>query len=222
MRDKLMSKYKIYIFSLLLVFFMMRIFADDANALSKHLMSFQTMTADFTQTVYDENHQVIQKNVGTMALSRPVKFRWAVETPNAQLLIADGAYLWIYDVDLSQATRQKLDKNKTTSPASLLSGSIENLEARFKVTQLNHTDNFKLVPKNKDDLFQSIVLSFTQNKLMAAVYYTMAAELAHPDASEALLRVSAELSPKETAMASRLAQTCIKRAYKACESALNP
>jgi outer membrane lipoprotein carrier protein len=165
MRDKLMSKYKIYIFSLLLVFFMMRIFADDANALAKHLMSFQTMTADFTQTVYDENHQVIQKNVGTMALSRPGKFRWAVETPNAQLLIADGAYLWIYDVDLSQATRQKLDKNKTTSPASLLSGSIENLEARFKVTQLNHTDNFKLVPKNKDDLFQSIVLSFTQNKL---------------------------------------------------------
>ncbi len=160
-----MSKYKIYIFSLLLVFFMMRIFADDANALAKHLMSFQTMTADFTQTVYDENHQVIQKNVGTMALSRPGKFRWAVETPNAQLLIADGAYLWIYDVDLSQATRQKLDKNKTTSPASLLSGSIENLEARFKVTQLNHTDNFKLVPKNKDDLFQSIVLSFTQNKL---------------------------------------------------------
>ena len=63
---------------------------------------------------------------------------------------------------------------------------------------------------------------FTQNKLMAAVYYTMAAELAHPDASEALLRVSAELSPKETAMVSRLAQTCIKRAYKACESVLNP
>ncbi len=63
---------------------------------------------------------------------------------------------------------------------------------------------------------------FTQNKLMAAVSYTMAAELAHPDASEALLRVSAELSPKETAMVSRLAQTCIKRAYKACESVLNP
>jgi TPR repeat protein len=63
---------------------------------------------------------------------------------------------------------------------------------------------------------------FTQNKLMAAVYYTMAAELQHPEASEALLRVSTQLSPKETATASRLAQTCIKRAYKACESVLNP
>jgi hypothetical protein len=65
-------------------------------------------------------------------------------------------------------------------------------------------------------------LGFTQNKLMAAVFYTMAAELRHPEASEALLRASAELSPKETALVSRLAQTCIKRAYKACESALNP
>ena len=63
---------------------------------------------------------------------------------------------------------------------------------------------------------------FTQNNLMAAVSYTMAAELGHPEASEALKRVSAELSPKETALVSRLAQTCIKRAYKACESALNP
>ena len=63
---------------------------------------------------------------------------------------------------------------------------------------------------------------FTQNNLMAAVSYTMAAELGHPEASEALKRVSAELSPKETALVSRLAQTCIKRTYKACESALNP
>ena len=160
-----MRQYTTYILTLLLGFFAVTAFADDANELSKHLMSFQNMTADFTQTVYDENHQVIQKNVGTMALSRPGKFRWAVEAPNAQLLIADGVYLWIYDVDLSQATRQKLDKNKTTSPASLLSGSVENLEARFKVTQLNHADNFKLMPKNKEDLFQSIVLSFTQDKL---------------------------------------------------------
>ena len=63
---------------------------------------------------------------------------------------------------------------------------------------------------------------FTQNNLMAAVSYTLAAELGHPDASEALSRVSAQLSPKETAMVSRLAKTCIKRAYKACESVLNP
>ena len=63
---------------------------------------------------------------------------------------------------------------------------------------------------------------FTQNNLLAAVSYTLAAELGHPDASEALSRVSAQLSPKETAMVSRLAKTCIKRAYKACESVLNP
>lgn len=138
-----------------------------ANDLANLLSGFHSLTADFTQVIYDANNQPIQHSTGSMALSRPGKFRWQVKQPNAQLLIADGQYLWIYDKDLSQATRQKFDQNQTTSPASLLSGSLEDLKTRFNVTRLNTSNgvSFRLVPKATSDLFKWIELSFVDNKL---------------------------------------------------------
>ncbi|NBT54349.1 MAG: sel1 repeat family protein [Betaproteobacteria bacterium] len=63
---------------------------------------------------------------------------------------------------------------------------------------------------------------FTQDNVRAAIWYTMAAKQGHPQANDALKLVSAGLSPKDSALASRLAQTCIKRAYKDCESVFSP
>jgi TPR repeat protein len=63
---------------------------------------------------------------------------------------------------------------------------------------------------------------FSKDNMRAATWYTMAAEQGHPQASDALKLVSTGLTAKELALASRLAQTCIKRAYKACESVFSP
>lgn len=141
-------------------------FADASDDLSRLLSSFHSMSAGFEQTTYDANKRPIQKTSGLMALSRPGKFRWEVKQPNPQLLIADGNYLWIYDIDLSQATRQKFDKNKANSPASLLSGSVENLKSRFNVIHIGRNDDsYRLTPKAASDLFKWIELRFTDKKL---------------------------------------------------------
>src|SRR5258708_6431935 len=105
--------------------------------LSTLLSSFHAMTAKFTQVLYNAHGRPTQKSQGQMALERPGKFRWDVNHPNPQLLIADGRYLWVYDKDLQQATRQAFNKNNANSPASLLSGSVETLQQRFSVTQLH-------------------------------------------------------------------------------------
>lgn len=141
--------------------------ADASDHLSDLLADFHSLTANFDQVIYNAKHQPIQKSTGSMALFRPSQFRWEIKEPNPQLLIADGNYLWIYDIDLAQATHQKLDKNKLNSPASLLSGSIADLKSRFKVTQLteNPTESFRLVPKSRGDLFHWIELSFVGKKL---------------------------------------------------------
>ncbi len=164
--NKFFFKMHLSFLGLLLGLYATSIWADDGDDLAQYLASFHTMTANFVQTIYDANHQIMQKNIGSMAISRPGRFRWQVKQPNSQLLIADGNYLWIYDMDLSQATRQKLDKNKMTSPASLLSGSLTDLKSRFKVTHIKSgADTFKLEPKKSEDLFESIELSFGQGKL---------------------------------------------------------
>lgn len=158
-----------YLFASLLFLFANQAGAVDASdELSSLLSDFQSLSANFDQTIYNAKHQPIQKSEGSMALSRPSKFRWEIKDPNPQMLIADGSYLWVYDIDLSQATHQKLDKNKLNSPASLLSGSVTDLKSRFSVKQLTSdpTPSFRLVPKTPGDLFQWIELSFNDKKLV--------------------------------------------------------
>jgi outer membrane lipoprotein carrier protein len=150
-------------------FFSYTIFADPAQELNQHLSEFNSMTAQFSQVLYDANGKAMQKSSGEMALKRPGKFRWDLKNPNPQLLIADGNTVWVYDRDLKQATHQKMDQNNTSSAASLLSGSVGDVESRFNVTYpKNETKNgqwFMLKPKNKNDMFQWVELHFVNNTL---------------------------------------------------------
>ncbi len=139
-----------------------------SEELASLLSSFHGMSAEFKQATSGGKGNPGQISTGRMALQRPGKFRWEVTQPNPQLLIADGHYLWIYDIDLEQATRQGLDSNNASSPASLLSGSVASLQNRFQVTRLSATANttgFHLKPNSGNDMFQWIELYFTSGKL---------------------------------------------------------
>src|SRR3989338_7359814 len=110
-----------------LLFFSLTALADESSQrLSVILSGLQTLQADFEQTLIRESAAETSSN-GKMALQRPGKFRWEVRQPNQQRIIADGRYLWIYDADLEQVTKQRLDFHHPGSPALLLSGSIRSL-----------------------------------------------------------------------------------------------
>lgn len=163
-----MKKVLIFIFSLL---FFCSSWADEASdRLAQLLNNLQSMQADFSQTTTDSGgSRILQKSTGQMALQRPGKFYWNATTPpTKQILIADGTYVWVYDVDLAQATRQKLSDLKSTNPASLLSGTTEALQQRFNVTQIKKSESgewFELRPKAKGDMFEWIQLHFQDNAL---------------------------------------------------------
>lgn len=146
----------------------LRATASDTQDLAGLLSHFNAMSAKFTQTLYDNSGNVVQNNSGDMALKRPGKFRWQVTSANKQLLIADGRNLWIYDEDLQQATRQKMDKNQANSPAWLLSGSVQALEDRFQVYRVKKGEPgqwFQLKSDNQKDLFKWIQLHFVNDTL---------------------------------------------------------
>ncbi|HLX25239.1 MAG TPA: outer-membrane lipoprotein carrier protein LolA, partial [Usitatibacter sp.] len=50
----------------------------------------KTATARFEQQVLDRTGKVVERASGTFAFSRPGKFRWTYEKPNAQVLVGDG------------------------------------------------------------------------------------------------------------------------------------
>ena len=164
-----MKKILFYILLLATILVNITINAATANQqLEKLLDGFHTMQANFTQTLLGNSALAKQKSSGTMALERPGKFRWDVQKPDRQLILADGKFLWIYDVDLEQATQQRLNQTQANSPAMLLSGSIGLLKVQFNVSRIKKQgtgERFRLTPKSNEDMFQWIELQFIDGKL---------------------------------------------------------
>lgn len=139
-----------------------------SDQLSRLLNNFHSMSAQFDQTITDPQGHAIQKSSGLMALQRPGKFRWETRHPNPQLALADGNFIWVYDAQLQQVTRQ-VQTNTNNSPGALLSGNVNKLSQEFNVSALTpiaHTDQgFNLTPVDKNALFQSVQLYFNHGLL---------------------------------------------------------
>jgi chaperone LolA len=140
--------------------------------LTNLLNSIKTMQADFTQSIYDNHGKSVQQTFGNMALQRPGKFRWNVIKPIAQLIIANGSRLWIYDPDLQQLTIRSLTHAAGGTPAVLLSNVDTALEKDFTIKELQSKNTagwrwFQLIPKKPDNMFESMQIGFQHNQIMA-------------------------------------------------------
>lgn len=157
------------IFLIFLIFPLSAIAQTATQRLAQILEGLHSMQAQFIQIVQDGHGQVMQQSSGSMALMRPGKFRWDTKNPSHQLLIADGQKIWFYDEDLQQVTVQNQHAAHSGSPAMLLDGSTVSLTQDFTVNAVVTNNNalqvFRLTPRKKDSLFQTVYLSFKQNQL---------------------------------------------------------
>ena len=163
-----------YLKSYLILFFLIpaTVFAktqlNSAAELATLLNQFTTLQTHFTQKTLNAQQIVLQTSSGTMLLKRPGHFRWETLSPSHQIVITDGNTVWIYDVDLQQATTQSL-KNMPISPAKLLSGNVNALLKAFSVHAVSHQDitTFQLKPLKKNNAFDSVLLIFSHNQLIS-------------------------------------------------------
>lgn len=141
--------------------------AGDADRLEAFLNGLSTLEADFHQSLYDENLNELEQSRGAFLLSRPDRFRWDYRQPEAQLIVADGEKVWIYDRDLAQVTVRKLGTALGATPATLLSSDAP-VETNFEVSALNPSgglDWIGLKPRLSDTGFAYIRLGFRGNAL---------------------------------------------------------
>lgn len=155
--------------------FAMAATASATDALGSLLDSFQGLTARFQQTTYGTQHRVLQQASGEMAISRPDKFRWNTLMPNKQLIIMDGKSIWVYDVDLEQASVRPITKNQGQTPAMLLSGSTQQIQKYYRIQWAkpaeSHIMAFTLTPIQKDGLFRSLTMTFQDQSLTSMVFH---------------------------------------------------
>ncbi len=143
--------------------------AATTESLKAFLTQTSTAKGRFAQMVLDKNLKMLQQSTGTMQFSRPGKFRWEYNKPYEQVIVGDGATLWIYDKDLNQVTERKLDQALGASPAALLAGSNE-IEKSYTLSSIGNQEGLdwlEAIPKSKDTSFERIRLGFGKNGLDA-------------------------------------------------------
>jgi outer membrane lipoprotein carrier protein len=143
--------------------------AASVEALKSLLEQTTTARARFAQMVLDKNLKKLQQATGSMQFARPGKFRWEYDKPYEQVIVSDGARVWLYDKDLNQVTVRKYDRALGTSPAALLAGSNE-IEKNYRFTGLGNQDGLdwlEAVPRTPDTAFERIKLGFGKSGLEA-------------------------------------------------------
>ena len=122
----------------------------------------QSARAGFEQKVFDRAGKLVQESKGTLAFSRPGRFRWIYEKPFAQTIVGDGTRVWVYDPDLQQVTVKRVGQVITSTPAALLAGNNDAMRA-FAFTDRGMADGLEwleAVPKEKEGGFERVRLGF--------------------------------------------------------------
>lgn len=126
------------------------------------------LDGQFVQHVHDGNGRLKETSSGRVALSAPRLFRWEYVKPYAQLIVADGKKVWIYEPDLQQASVRDQGTEEQSSPlAALLEPG--RLDQQFNVVEAGMRDGLdwlQLTPKdNSSASFQSARLGFGKQGL---------------------------------------------------------
>lgn len=144
-------------------------YAAGIDRLQQFMNQTRSAQATFEQRIYDNSGRVTQESSGSFAFSRPGKFRWTYEKPYAQLIVGDGARVWIYDEDLQQVTVRKLDQALGSTPAALLAGSNDALKA-FDLKNEATREGLEwvlAVPRDQESNFSRIRMGFNEAGLAA-------------------------------------------------------
>ena len=134
--------------------------AGGLEQLQQFLEQTRSARGAFTQKVLRASGQTVESTSGEFAFARPGKFRWDVQRPFEQLMVADGEQLWFYDKDLNQVTIRKLGDALGSTPAAILFGSSD-LARSFTLKALDERDGLEWIealPKSTDQGFDRIAI----------------------------------------------------------------
>ncbi len=142
--------------------------ADAVDTLRAFTREVQTGRASFTQTVTSPDGARKKTSTGSFEFSRPNRFRFAYSKPFEQLIVSDGAKVWLHDIDLNQVSVRLLDQALGGTPAALLAGGT--LEKDFELAAQPAKDGLDWVlatPRAKDGSVTQLRVGFRGKELAA-------------------------------------------------------
>ena len=143
--------------------------ADAAQRLKTALKNLDNISAEFKQTLLDEDKSIVQQSRGTMALQRPGKFAWIYTEPFEQRIIGDGSELWIYDVELEQVTVKPMDAGISNAPIMILMKQTD-VTQQFEISEVGQRKFLywvELKPHTSDLEYSSIFIGLEDDSVRA-------------------------------------------------------
>jgi outer membrane lipoprotein carrier protein len=142
---------------------------EAAQRLRAALKNLDNISAEFKQTLLDEDKNIVQQSRGTMALQRPGKFAWIYTEPFEQRIIGDGNELWIYDVELEQVTVKPMDAGISNAPIMILMKQTD-VTQQFDVSEVGQRKFLywvELKPHASDLEYSSIFIGLEDDSVRA-------------------------------------------------------
>jgi len=139
----------------------------ELEQLRGYLGAMQDLRAEFSQEVIAPDEEVIEHASGSVALSKPGRFRWDYREPYERVIVADGERVWFYEADLEQVTIRRMAMGLGDTPAALLTGDEAALES-FKLLGTWTTDGFEwlqLAPISPEADFSTVDIGFVEGEL---------------------------------------------------------
>lgn len=134
-------------------------FAETArDRLEKFSSGLAGLRGNFEQRTLTPDGDLQEESAGTLALRAPRQFRWQYQEPFAQLIVADGNNIWIYDEDLEQVTVRSQSQEEAQSPLTVLI-DLSQLDRDFKVRSLPESEGLlwlELKPVAKEPSFKLV------------------------------------------------------------------
>lgn len=147
--------------------------ADALERFRTFLRDTQSARTAFEQKVFDRDKRLVQASSGTFAFQRPGRFRWQIRVPYEQLIVGDGARVWIHDPDLNQVTVRTMGKALGSTPAALLAGD-KDVERAFELSNVGDIAGLEWLearPRDKDAGFERIRLGMGAGGVEAMELY---------------------------------------------------
>ena len=137
------------------------------ESFNRFFNEINTLEAQFTQIVLDENLSAVDDGHGTVWIKRPGRFRWDYEPPEAQEIVGDGERVWLYDIEIEQVTVRDQAETLGRTPAILLAGSgdIEQTYTIEDIGSLGQVDWVNLIPEDPDSGFTEVRIGFEARRL---------------------------------------------------------
>ena len=148
--------------------------ATGLEALEGFIKNTRSGRAQFVQQVTSPPKEGqsarVRNSSGSFEFVRPNRFRFVFKKPLEQIIVADGQTLWLYDVDLAQATARKQAQALGATPAALIASAsdLRAMETEFELSNAAASDGQDWVlarPRSKDGGLQAVRIGFKGTSL---------------------------------------------------------